>query len=58
MKECEGRVSANVLMSLNVQSHSSDDSVKPPANRRPHSSAVKGVDQQLVQTIVDEIIDR
>ena len=41
MKECEGRVSANVLMSLNVQSHSSDDSVKPPANRRPHSSAVK-----------------
>ena len=38
-----------------LQSHSGDEQ---PADKRRYSDGLRGVDPQMAQTIVDEIIDR
>ena len=38
-----------------LQSHSNDEQ---PVDKKRHSVGLKGVDPQMAQTIIDEIIDR
>ena len=43
------------MLILMLQSHSNDEQ---PVDKKRHSVGLKGVDPQMAQTIIDEIIDR